>query len=392
MERFDLILSDDLDYIAEILSQFGAYRFSEDVQRSMDAQGLSSAELGRRCRVSHTIVDKWRTGKAAPNGKERLKELGMALGMDSGELDGFLLRNGYPRLYLKNPLDSAARLLLLKSAREADMVGMYRELVERLGLSRLTTVDEEPPLVTSVMSAELRRAAEDGTVSGWFERFRGQFAGDGKTQLPDLRLCRFFLLYIGEASVHELAVTGELPVTLKNLLYPILAGKAVTVRFLREKLIAFGLYADMTEEEIDVMLRCMKLREITEPATATDMAVLSALRSAHERYPLYELENLRRVIGRLDPPQDSYDEQLLEQYRSRAEAVGRLADYYESHSLSQEERAFEECYTSYADRGVMDYVRDILCGLVERGSLTESETASMLELLKRNDAGKSVWN
>ena len=272
------------------------------------------------------------------------------------------------------------------------MVGMYRELVERLGLSRLTTVDEEPPLVTAVMSAELRRAAEDGTVSGWFERFRGQFAGDGKTQLPDLRLCRFFLLYIGEASVHELAVTGELPVTLKNLLYPILAGKAVTVRFLREKLVAFGLYADMTEEEIDVMLRCMKLREITEPATATDMAVLSALRSAHERYPLYERENLRRVIGRLDPPQDSYDEQLLEQYRSRAEAVGRLADYYESHSLSQEERTFEECYTSYADRGVMDYVRDILCGLVERGSLTESETASMLELLKRNDAGKSVWN
>ena len=107
-------LADDLAYIEDVLYSSASYCFSEDLQERMDSLGLSAAALARRCLVSHTIVDRWRTGKARPNGKERFKELGMALGMDAEALNGFLLKNGYPGLYLKNPLDSAARLLLLQ--------------------------------------------------------------------------------------------------------------------------------------------------------------------------------------------------------------------------------------------------------------------------------------
>ena len=379
----DRILADDISYLEDTLSRFGAYSFAEDVQSRMASLGLSSVALGKRCFVSHTIIDRWRTGKARPNGKERLKELGMALGMNGTELDGFLLRNGYPRLYIRNPLDSAARLLLVNAAGRPDVVKMYRDLSDRLGLSEYTTMDDELPLASAFMSAELNRALEDGMISRWFDRFRGQFSGGEKTQLADLRLCRFLLLYMGDKSVHELAVTGELPTSLKNLLYPILAGKAVTVRFLREKLIAFGLYSNMTEEELDVMLSFVKLQPITEPVTATDMAVLSALRAAHERYPVYEQENLQRIVRRLDPPQDAYDKELLEQYLQRAEIVGRLTEYYEKHPLSLEERAFEEYYTSYSDRGVMDYVHDLLEALVERSMLSKEESEGMLRLMER---------
>ena len=171
----------------------------------------------------------------------------MALGMDSEELNKFLLQNGYPKLYLKNPPDSAARLLLINSTGRANIVGVYRELVERLGLSRLATVDEEMPLYTAVMSADLKRAAGDGQISRWFRIYKGQFSGNGKTKPPDIRLSRFLLLYMGDATIHEMTATGELLIYLRNLLYPLVAGREITVRFLREKLITFGLYTNMTE-------------------------------------------------------------------------------------------------------------------------------------------------
>ncbi len=385
------ILSDDIQYIEDILSQFGAYHFDTSLCGVMEDRKLSASELARRCHVSHTIIDKWRQGKAKPNGKERIKELGMALGMNVSELDTFLLSNGYPKLYIKNPLDGAARVLMEKCGGKSDIVDLYRALIERLGLSDLSTVDEEPPLATAVMSGALVDAVKAGNVSGWFEQFRGQFAGDDKTQRPNLNLCRFIILYMGDASINELAVTGELPVTIKNILYPLLAGKAVTIRFLREKLIAFGAYSNMTEDEIDVMLKCMHFQQLEEPVTSLDMAVLTALRCAHERYPLYEEENLKRIITRLTSPKDAYDAELLEKYIQREKIVSRMVEYYEKHQMTEEEKEFEQRYTSYADRGVMDYMHDVIAGLVKDGYLTGAETGNIISLLKRNDMGNSVW-
>ena len=385
------IIFDDIQYIEEVLSEFGAYHFKEELSYMMEIKHLSSSALAKRCCVSHTIIDKWRQGKAKPNGKERFKELGMALGMNSDELDSFLLKNGYPKLYIKNPLDGAAKLLLEKNVERNDIVDLYRELVDRLGLNEFSTIEEESPIATSVMSEALEEAVRAGEISGWFEQFREQFSGDEKRQHPSLNMCRFILLYIGDASINELAVTGELPVTIKNILYPILGGKAVTVRFLREKLIAFGTFSNMTEDEIDIMLKCMKLQPITEPVTKLDMAILTAIRCAHERYPLYEDENLQRVIDRLTSPLNGYDSDLLEQYIQREKVVGRMVEYYEKHPMTDKEKEFEKHYTSYADRGVMDYVYDVIICLINRGSLTEAEAGNMLGLLQRNDMGNSVW-
>ena len=377
------VLEDDLADIKEGMEVFDSYSFSKDLQSRMVSLDLSSSALAERCRVTHTIVDKWKSGKARPSGKERYKELGMALGMDTESLNAFLLKNGYPSLYVKNPLDSAARLLILQSAGASDLVEMYRELVHRLKLDKLTSYSDKTLYETTVMSMELKNAAQNGHASTWFANFRHQFAGSAKTELPDLRLARFLLLYLGERNVHELAVAGDLPPVLQNILYPVLAGKAVTVKRLREKLIAFGLYANMKEEEIDLMLRWARVMPISEPVTSLDFAVLAALRCAHDRYVFYEAENLRRIIRSLSPPQDEFETLMLSQYCRRAEVVEPMAYYYEKYPKSPLDRAFEERYTSYSDRGVMDYVHDLLAELIRQGTL-DAEAESFLKMISRS--------
>lgn len=393
------ILKEDIEQFCDALSELEVYSFPLELQRRMQLLRLSSSILAERAGVSHTIVDKWRKGKARPNGKERMKELGMALGMDATELDAFLYRNGYPRLYAKNPLDSAAKLLLLNSAGRTDVVDMYRELVDRLGLTDYALPREAAPLKTSVLSEGLIKAAEQGQISGWFRVHEMNFTGDAKTHLPDMRIIRYILLYVGESTINDMAVTGELPITLKNLLYPLAGGKAVHVRGLRDKLIAFGLYANMTEDEIDVMLEYAKLRPVSDPASRTDLVVLFALREAHERYPLYESENLERIVRQLTDSPEPYEQTLLSEYEMRLHNARQRAAYYETNANTPDARLFEKNYTSYADRGVMDYVRDILRLLCEEKRLTEAEIKPISELIRRasvtsewNTKGEKLWN
>jgi len=377
------LLLDDLQEMREAICGHAAYSFSQDVQSRMDEMHLSSVALGARCLVSHTMVDKWRQGKARPNGKERMKELGMALAMDAPELDAFLYRNGYPRLYAKNPLDSAAKLLLLNCKGQEDAVSMYRELISRLGLSEYSPSAQSTLLETAAMSLQLYEAAQQGQMSGWFAANEKHFTADAKTSLPDQRLVQFIQLYIGDSTIHEMSVSGELPVTLKNLLYPIQGGKAVATRYLRDKLIAFGLYSNMTEEEMDTMLELARLRCLSDPASKTDMAILCAVRMAHERYPGFEYENLVRVVKRLETAKDPSFMPLLADYQTRLACAEKMMRYYDQSSRTEMELCFEEHYTSYSDRGVMDYVHDVLMYFADEGVLPSSETRSMIELLER---------
>lgn len=386
------LLSDDVDQIREGLTSFAEYDFSKDLQLLMDAQGLSALSLGARCLVSHTIVDKWRLGKARPNGKERVKELGMALGMDELALNIFLYQNGYPKLYAKNPLDSATKLLLLNGGGREDIVSIYRELIDRLGLVDFVPAREIEPLMTLVLSGQLKAVAENGQVSGWFREHEKHFAGGVKTQMPDLRIIRFLLLFFGDLCIHEMVITGEIPAMLKGLLYDLSSGRAVPVRGLREKLITFGLFSNMTEEEIDTLLGYGRLRLISEPATQIDFAVLSALRTAHERYPHYERDNLGRILKRLSNSNDDYDQSLYAEYQKRLENATTRTDYYDHRRRTAEELLFEQYYTSFSDHGVNNYVHDILLLLSESGELTPQQVRPFTANLQSALEGESLWS
>ena len=385
-------LLEDMELICEGLDACAEYDFTRDLRQRMEAMPISSLALGVRCYVSHTIVDKWRQGKARPNSKERMKELGMALGMDAPALNTFLYLNGYPKLYAKNPLDSAARFTLEKDFGAADIVTKYRAMIERLGIGDFVPPANVEPLMTQVLSADLRQAAREGQVTSWFRRHEKHFSGGPKTQLPDLQIVRFFLLYLGESSIHELATTGELPPSLKAMLYALCGKRALFVHGLRDKLITFGLYSNMTEDEIDTLLNYARLRRISEPATKVDSAVLFALRNAHERYPYYEANNLTRIVSRLSSSSEVFDQVLLPVYRSRLAVASAHTRYYEKHHRTAEELLFEQTYTEYADRGVMDYVCDMLQLLAEKGVLSRDQVKPMCALLSRTQDGETIWD
>ena len=91
---------------------------------------------------------------------------------------------------------------------------------------------------------------------------------------------------------------------------------------------------------------------------------------------------MRQIIRRLNPPQDEFEELMLSQYSRRAEVVEPMASYYEKYPKSPLDRAFEEHYTAYSDRGVMDYVHDLLAVLIEQKKLG-AEAEAFLKMISR---------
>lgn len=383
-EKLKNIILKDVDEITEILEETESYDFSKDLKQRMQKAQLSSVSLGQRAFVTHTIVDKWLHGKARPNGKERMKELGMALGFDLGELDTFLFKNGYPKLYVKNALDSAAKSYLLRIAGDPKIVESYRNLVKRMGLDSVSLNDGYVSLSSKIMSAELREAAAQSSFSRWFRENNMNFTDDAKKQLPDFRIGRYMSLYIGDSTINEMSATGELPSTIKNLLYSLVSGKTVNTRGLRDRIIAFGLYSNMTPEEIDILLDCVRVRRITDPESRLDFIVMLALRIAHDRYPYYEYENTVRIVERLKKSSDEFDKQILSDYLKNYDNLKQMVEYYD-HSDNDENQIFERYYTSYSDRSIMDYVRDMLVLFKEKKILTEEDVKPIWEMIQRED-------
>lgn len=381
------VMERDLPNIRESLRDFESYSFSADLDRRMKEQSLSSVTMGMRAGVSHAIVNKWLKNQARPNGKERMKELGMGLGMDVEELNRFLYRNGYPRLYVKNPLDSVAIQLLQRAQGREDIVSMYRELLEISQLNRFSPAPDANDLRTSVMlSGLLERDGE--RLEEWISENRPHFVADAKTALPDVHMAEFLRLYVGDESANSLYETAELPSLLVPVLTAVLNGKSVTVRGLREKLIALGLYLNLTEEEIDVLLEFVRLRPLTDPASRLEQAVLLSVREAHEQYALYESENLEKALKWLSASDKPYEQVLLPDYSYRFNIVNDLASYYLRSKLSDEDMEFRERYSSYGDKGLMDYVFDVLSGLAESGDLEKTEVEDFLENIRRNEEGE----
>ncbi len=379
------ILREDAELIREALEDFSPYRFSGELRERMAAAGISSAALARRCCASHTAVDKWCQGTARPNGKERMKLLAMALEMDEAEVNRFLFRNGYPRLYIKNPLDCAAKLLLQRRGARADNVPLYEEILSRLHLEGFGTAPSGRKGDSGALSEEFHRAVSDTAVTQWFEAHRKDFRADERRVRMDGEMAEYLRLYLGEGSVHELVLTGRLPAQLKGTVYEIFSGKALLVRSLREKLIALGWQLNLTDEELDTLLSFARLRGVTEPVNRWEQVQLMALRLAHERWPGYELANLEAAQKRLPVLENEELKAAVQERLSlRLPELRSLMDYYERRA-GPEERCFERRYTSWSDRCMADYLRDLNEVLEEQGVLERGELEPLLRSLGRTE-------
>lgn len=375
------LLKDDVALIAETLDSSMTYSFSNDISGRMAAVGLSSSQLARRCGATHTAVDKWCKGSAKPNSREKVKLLGMALELDERELNTLLLRNCYPGLYIKNPLDCVAKMLLRQQGGRANNTALYEEILSRLSLRHRGASAARVGAKTAPMSEEFRDAVEAGGMERWFEVHKEDFcANEGTVRAPS-EMAEYLRLYLGEATVFELVETGRLSASLKGMLYELRSGRAMSVRGLRDKLIALGMCLNMTEEELDVLLSYVKFRPLTQTEMRVDLALLMALRLAHERYPGYELVNVENLRSRAN---DLASERLRTYVRARVAQrlpqIRTMMDYYESHAQDCD-RAFERAYTGWAGRNLSDYVNDVLSSLVAAGQLSKAEIVPTLRNL-----------
>lgn len=388
-----ILLLDDISLIKEMLLEEQHYQFALDVHDRMQKNTLNASELGRRLFLSHTIVNKWLQQTARPNGKERMKELGMALGMNEEELNYFLLVNNYTKLYAKNPLDDVCKLTIRQYAGQPDIVQKYRESIQKYNVNHIPLPKKRRSIATSYLSHSLQKLENGKDFDMWLEQYMEHFAASEKKILPSRDLIRFIMLYVGEHSINEMYVTGELPITIRNMLYPLLGDKELALRGLRNKLIVFGLYNNMTEEELDQMLEYAKLLPFTQPGSKTDQALLSAVRCAHERYPYYEYTSLKQRISILSDMiasktlsknnhELSFYEQLLRTFETQYQQALQRIEYYDRPQKKGEmERLFETYYTSYSDKGLLHYTKDILNALSEDDTLSKKDVAEYMELM-----------
>lgn len=372
------IIADDVAFIRKGLQKFSSYDFAKDIAERMQGLGLSQNALAARARVSHTMVGNWLHDGAKPNGKERFKELGMALGMRAAELKEFLQRNSYPGLYVKNPLDVACRFVLAASAGQENVVRDYRECIQRHHLEDYTLQEDLVDIATTMMSRDFDRVTSTGSMDQWLRMHGNHFRAYGKTYIPHARLVQFILLFISGQTINNLYITGELPLTVRNLLFPLLADKEIAVRGLRAKLIVFGLYENMTEDEIDAMLGIAQLRLITNPAARIDQVILSALRRAHERYPYFVLCNAEKVLENMEKGEEM---EWYGLYREKKRQVRELIRHYER-KKNERDRLFEQHYTNYQDKNLLHYLSDIFDQLVSTGDLTAGETEEYTALMR----------
>ncbi|MGI6105624.1 MAG: hypothetical protein ACOYD7_05475, partial [Raoultibacter sp.] len=392
-----IILSDDLVRICRALEQSPPYDFGHDLKTRLDTCGLSVSEFARRCGVSHTIARKWLSGSALPKGKERLKEIGMALVMREDELDAFLLENNYMPLYAKNPFDLVAKYTLYQASDASDLVNQYHTYLTQFGIAKDEPIHERRARAIHELSESFNLVFRSSDAKEWFDNHRDMFSANERWIIPSKELIRFLLLYLDESSIHEMYVNGKLPVSVRNLLYPISREEEVTTRGLRNKLIVFGICQNMCERELDKMLEFAKLRAFTDARTAVEIALLTAVRIAHERYPLYELASIDKRCSLLSSAQEnsvskqeltSAAEELTAFYMQEYDNVSARAEYYlKPGKRGEEEKFFELYYTDYAERGLIDYVYDVLVLLRDSEALPEKESNEFVGLLKRRRFG-----
>jgi hypothetical protein len=233
------------------------------------------------------------------------------------------------------------------------------------------------------LSIGLNNIKSIGSFEKWLNENDRHFRAFGKVYIPNAELIRFIILYIGNQSINDMYITGQLPVTIKNLLYPLIADKEIAVKGLRAKLIVFGLYENMNEDEINIMLDIAKLQRISEPSSRVDCVILTTLRCAHERYPYYEYNNAKKVLNSLNENKENEVTAFKAFYEEQFRQSGEFVNYYEAGGQKSElDRLFEEAYTEYSDSGILEYIQDIFALLIEDGVLTEIETNEYSSLMQ----------
>jgi protein-tyrosine phosphatase len=393
IERLELLKA-DLEHICGVLAKqsgewgwsqlpdaYEDYDFVEDINKRVEELKISSKVIAHYTGIQRRTIEKWLGGLTRPNGKERMKELGMILGMGEKELSEFLLKNQYSGLYSKNPFDAACMKVLRSHAGKINVVLLYHKELDKRGIPLLQLQQTVVTYSSGPILQSLKKAISAADFEVWIEYHSVYFDAARTVVLPSEALTRFVLLHV-DSSIHDMYAMDNLPDPLRRLLWKIQSGERYALHGLRRKLIAFGLYSNMTDADIDRMLRYARLMPLTKLSSKLDTAIFVAMRLAHERFPYYEYSSVKRVkdnIIRIMLGMDSKGsspEVYNEWAKEYIERFDKLRNPYKIPPFEGQQQ-FEALYADH----LSDYMCDIFRLLICYGVLEGSEVSPYIKLL-----------
>ena len=401
------ILSLDAETIRKVSLSYSKFAFTNILSGYLKKKGMPQIELGRLLGLSHQAVSKWCSGSSRPQNKETAKEIGLALGLTEDEMNELLLSLGYMRLYPKNPLDSICIFVLENRKKTGDLLKEYRGLIERYKVSNIELLKQRKTIPTMELRKTLGRLLTEEELDMWLKQNIIHFSALGDTLLPKMELQMYVKLLLGGDSINRQYQNDLIPKVIRDWLYPMICGEKLTQKELRDKLIAFALFKNMAEFDINFMLDLAGLRSFSSPENTYETILLAAVRLAHERFPPYEDDCLGCVIypeietileyfsqkeeaflTEQELRQKTFYKAMEDEILKRIDVTWNNAEKYRMSPRDQTEEIFEKYYTDRNldySRCLAVYVRDITDVFIKEGIVDPKEAASFRSLLQLNE-------
>jgi hypothetical protein len=393
------ILEKDAEMIRSTINEFPMFDLSGALTVFMKIKGLKDLELAERLKYNVSLIHSFRLGEAAPKGRSQLIEIGLGLSLDEREMNNLLLSQGYPRLYAKNLFDEASIGVCQSSSDPESKVGDYRSAIKKILGAKIEPVRRDGFLSSATVDNVTQVHSEED-FEEWAERYSKKFIDFSKIVLPNKYLILYIMLFLGNEAINLMYKTGELPLSIRNLLEPLILDKKYSPRIIRDKLIGFGIKNNLSDIDIDRLLDVAKLRRFSNPETALEAAVLMAVRQGHIRFPPYEHDYLFTIFHLLDAilkkssenyrnltitgqVQLGFFASIYEDVMERLVVSGRLDhDYISAGKRGVEENVFEKLYTSYSNsksNSLAGYVKDITAVLEKNNDVDRTEYLNFMD-------------
>jgi hypothetical protein len=319
-------------------------------------------------------------------------------------LNDLLLVLGYTRLYPKSPLDGACIFILNRPGGIVSPLEEYRGFIKKWRIKDIPLEKNRKTIQTAVLRKRLARALTGEEFDAWLRENLTHFSVSVDTLLPKTELQTYIKLLLGGDSINRQYQHRLIPKVIRDWLYPMTAGKELTQKELREKLIAFAFFKNMTIKDINYMLDLAGLRKFSYPENRYEAALLAAAALAHDRFPPYEddclgcviFPELEKILKHYSEKEKSalteteirriaFCEKTRDDILNRIDETWRASQQYQSRPHDETEKTFEKYYTDREldySRCLAVYIRDLTGVLINAGIVSEKEAPSFIALLQ----------
>ena len=267
--------------------------------------GYSINKFAAKCGFSKNTVRSWCNKGIMPKNRKEYIKLGMGLGMNVEEINRLLQRYGkYPKLYAKN-IDDAIYLFAIHNKKNFEYTESLRAaLIDKFQLIELTreTIGQDTFFKTANVNQDLLSLQFEEELFTFIDTHLDMFASvynDLISFIDNYVLVNTFdnVDFISDDSLHSFLKSkmknNQLVSLFDNMISMLKKHRVIPDK---TKLIAFGLYLNMSLSDMNIMLRKAGM----EPLCARDKVesvVIYALNDIFLKNPDIELSNKQLLEG-----------------------------------------------------------------------------------------------